>query len=91
MWKAAKAVDDISMTHGKVEIFCKRGLLIRAGFIEEFLKQPYRSLLICERFRMLQRQVKKHLLEWAQANVEAGINAIASKRQRLGVERESSG
>ena len=48
MRKAAEAADDISVAHGKVEIFCKRGLLIRAGFIEQFLKQAYRSLLICE-------------------------------------------
>ena len=47
MRKAAKAADDISMAHGKVEIFYKRGLLIRAGVIDQFLKQTYGSLLIC--------------------------------------------
>ena len=48
MWKAAEATNDIPVTHGKVEIFLERGLLIRLGFIDQFLKQAYRSILICK-------------------------------------------
>jgi hypothetical protein len=46
VWKAVKATNDIPVTHGKVEIFRERGLLIRAGFIDQSLKQAYRALLI---------------------------------------------
>jgi hypothetical protein len=38
------------MADGKVEIPCKRGLLIRADFVEQFLKQTHRSFLICKPF-----------------------------------------